>query len=248
MTDKLFTHFGYKKVPTQDKAKRVAHVFHSVADNYDLMNDVMSLGIHRLWKQFTVHTSGVRQGARVLDIAGGTGDLALKFSKLVGQAGHVILADVNASMLRLGRDKLLNQGMTDNLSYIQADAEYLPFPDNSLDLITIAFGLRNVTNKEVALSDMYRILKPGGRLLILEFSKPADWLSPFYDIYSFKLLPRLGKIFASDADSYRYLAESIRKHPDQNTIKNMMENAGFEQCDYHNMSAGIVALHSGYKF
>ncbi len=247
MTSKHYTHFGYKKVPAQNKAKYVADVFHSVAGSYDFMNDLMSLGIHRLWKQFTLYTSGVSPGDKVLDIAGGTGDLAMKLSKLVGHTGHVILADINASMLHVGRDKLLNQGIVGNLSYVQANAEYLPFADNSVDTITVAFGLRNVTDKDAALYSMYRVLRPGGRLLILEFSRPAGWLSPLYDAYSLKLLPKLGAIFADDASSYRYLAESIRMHPDQDTMVQMIANAGFEHCDYHNMSAGIVALHSGYK-
>jgi len=246
--DKNTTHFGYKEVPTAEKVKHVAGVFHSVADKYDLMNDLMSMGIHRLWKRFTIHTSGVRRGATVLDIAGGTGDLALKFSKLVGSTGRVILADINASMLNVGRDRLMDEGITDNIDYVQANAECLPFPNNTFDVITIAFGLRNVTDKDAALRSMFRILKPGGRLLVLEFSKPAEWLTPIYDTYSFKLLPKIGKIFSDDEESYQYLAESIRMHPDQETMKSMMADAGFERCDYHNMSAGIVALHSGYKF
>ncbi len=248
MTDKKSTHFGYKEVPTEDKVKHVAEVFHSVAGKYDLMNDLMSMGVHRLWKRFTIHTSGVRRGAKVLDIAGGTGDLALKFSKLVGSTGQVILADINASMLNVGRDRLIDEGVTGNIDYVQANAECLPFPDNTFDVITIAFGLRNVTDKDAALRSMFRILKPGGRLLVLEFSKPSEWLAPIYDTYSFKLLPKIGKLFSNDEDSYRYLAESIRMHPDQETMKQMMSDAGFERCDYHNMSAGIVALHSGYKF
>ncbi|PHS24192.1 MAG: bifunctional demethylmenaquinone methyltransferase/2-methoxy-6-polyprenyl-1,4-benzoquinol methylase UbiE [Methylophaga sp.] len=248
MEDKNTTHFGYKEVPTAEKVKHVAGVFHSVADKYDLMNDLMSMGIHRLWKRFTIHTSGVRRGATVLDIAGGTGDLALKFSKLVGSTGRVILADINASMLNVGRDRLMDEGITDNIDYVQANAECLPFPNNTFDVITIAFGLRNVTDKDAALRSMFRILKPGGRLLVLEFSKPAEWLTPIYDTYSFKLLPKIGKIFSDDEESYQYLAESIRMHPDQETMKSMMADAGFERCDYHNMSAGIVALHSGYKF
>lgn len=245
---KKTTHFGYQEVPVEDKVQRVAGVFHSVASKYDLMNDLMSMGIHRLWKRFTVDSSGVKRGSKVLDIAGGTGDLTLKFSKLVGSTGHVILADINASMLNVGRDRLTDQGIVDNIDYVQADAESLPFPDNSFDVISIAFGLRNVTDKDAALRSMYRVLKPGGKLLILEFSKPAEWLAPVYDNYSFKLLPKIGKVVSDDEDSYRYLAESIRMHPDQETMKSMMSDAGFERCDYHNMSAGIVALHSGYKF
>ncbi len=248
MDNKKTTHFGYQEVPVEDKVQRVAGVFHSVADKYDLMNDLMSMGVHRLWKRFTVHASGVKRGSKVLDIAGGTGDLTLKFSKLVGSTGQVVLADINASMLNVGRDRLTDSGIVDNIDYVQANAESLPFPDNSFDCITIAFGLRNVTDKDAALCSMYRVLKPGGRLLILEFSKPADWLAPIYDNYSFKLLPKIGKLVSNDEDSYRYLAESIRMHPDQETMKSMMVKAGFERCDYHNMSAGIVALHSGYKF
>lgn len=248
MEQKKTTHFGYKEVPVEDKKQHVADVFHSVADKYDLMNDLMSMGVHRLWKRFTLHTSGVRRGARVLDIAGGTGDLAKKFSKMVGSTGQVVLADINASMLNVGRDRLMDEGITGNINYVQANAECLPFPDNSFDCITIAFGLRNVTDKEAALRSMNRILKPGGQLLVLEFSQPADWLASIYDTYSFKLLPKIGKIFSGDEESYRYLAESIRMHPDQETLKQMMVEAGFERCDYNNMSAGIVALHRGYKF
>lgn len=248
MEDKQTTHFGFKEVPTEEKVQHVASVFHSVAGKYDLMNDLLSMGIHRLWKRFTIHTSGVRRGAKVLDIAGGTGDLALKFSKLVGSTGQVILADINASMLNVGRDRLTDEGVTGNIDYVQANAECLPFPDNTFDVITIAFGLRNVTDKDAALRSMFRILKPGGRLMVLEFSKPSAWLAPIYDTYSFKLLPIIGKVFSNDEESYRYLAESIRMHPDQDTMKEMMSDAGFERCDYQNMSAGIVALHSGYKF
>ena len=195
MADKNTTDFGYKEVPIKDKVKHVAEVFHSVANKYDLMNDLMSMGIHRLWKHFTIHTSGVRRGAKVLDIAGGTGDLALKFSKLVGSTGHVILLDINASMLNVGRDRLIDEGISGNINYVQADAECLPFPNNTFDAITIAFGLRNVTNKDAALHSMFRILKPGGRLLVLEFSKPSDWLAPIYDSYLFKLLPKIAKVF-----------------------------------------------------
>lgn len=248
MNEKQTTHFGYKEVPVTEKAKHVAEVFHSVAGKYDLMNDLMSLGIHRLWKRFTLYTSGVRRGAKVLDIAGGTGDLTLKFSRMVGETGQVVLADINGSMLNVGRDRLTDEGVSGNVQYVQANAESLPFPDNSFDCITIAFGLRNVTDKDKALRSMYRVLKPGGQLLVLEFSKPASWLTPVYDAYSFKVLPRLGKLFTNDEDSYRYLAESIRMHPDQETLKQMMQDAGFDRCDYQNMSAGIVALHSGYKF
>jgi demethylmenaquinone methyltransferase/2-methoxy-6-polyprenyl-1,4-benzoquinol methylase len=246
--DKNTTHFGYKEVPTEDKVKHVAGVFHSVAAKYDLMNDLLSMGVHRLWKRFTIEKSGVRRGSKVLDIAGGTGDLALKFSKIVGQTGKVVLADINASMLNVGRDRLTDKGVTGNIEYVQANAECLPFPDNTFDCITIAFGLRNVTDKDAALRSMFRVLKPGGQLLVLEFSKPNDWLAPIYDTYSFKLLPKIGKVILNDEESYRYLAESIRMHPDQDTMKTMMTEAGFERCDYNNLSSGIVALHSGYKF
>ena len=243
------THFGFENVKVEEKAGKVAEVFHSVADQYDLMNDVMSFGIHRLWKRFTIELSGVRNGQKVLDIAGGTGDLTLKFASLVGKQGQVILSDINASMLGNGRSRLIDKGVTGNVDYVQADAQYLPFPDNTFDCITIAFGLRNVTDKDMALRSMYRILKPGGRLLVLEFSKPVTpGLKPVYDFYSFKLLPKLGKLIANDEDSYRYLAESIRMHPDQHTLKDMMQQAGFEDCSYHNLTGGIVALHRGYKF
>ncbi len=242
------THFGFQEVPVKDKVKRVAGVFHSVANKYDVMNDLMSMGVHRFWKRFTLNASHVRKGDRVLDIAGGTGDLTMQFSKMVGRTGHVILADINESMLQVGRNRLTDHGIAGNVDYVQANAESLPFPDNYFDCITIAFGLRNVTDKDAALRSMYRVLKPGGKLLVLEFSKPAEWLAPVYDLYSFKLLPKIGKVVLDDEDSYRYLAESIRMHPDQMTMKTMMADAGFERCDYHNMTAGIVALHSGYKF
>ncbi len=242
------THFGYETVAEQEKAAKVAGVFHSVADKYDVMNDLMSLGIHRVWKRYTLSLSGVRAGQRVLDIAGGTGDLAAKFSGMVGASGEVVLADINASMLRRGRERLINKGLVGNLRYVQANAESLPFPDNHFDCITIAFGLRNVTHIDAALRSMQRILKPGGRLLVLEFSKPVlPGLKPFYDLYSFSVLPILGKLIANDESSYRYLAESIRMHPDQATLANMMREAGLERCDYHNLSGGIVALHRGYK-
>lgn len=242
------THFGYKNVPESQKAGKVAEVFHSVAAKYDLMNDLMSVGIHRLWKRFTLELSGVRPGNRVLDIAGGTGDLARQFSRLVGPTGEVVLADINASMLRVGRDRLLDKGVAGNIRFVQADAEKLPFPDNHFDVITIAFGLRNVTHKEDALRSMLRVLKPGGRLLVLEFSKPRSaLLSKAYDVYSFSLLPMMGKLVTNDAESYRYLAESIRMHPDQETLKAMMAEAGFERVTYHDMTGGIVALHRGIK-
>lgn len=246
--NKRTTHFGYQDVPVDEKATRVADVFHSVASRYDLMNDLMSMGIHRLWKRLTLERSGVRRGHQVLDIAGGTGDLTLKFAQRVGPAGRVVLADINASMLRVGRDKLLDQGVGGNVEYVQANAECLPFPDNSFDCITIAFGLRNVTDKDAALASMARVLKPGGRLLVLEFSKPVHGaLSRVYDEYSFRLLPKIGEWVAHDADSYRYLAESIRMHPDQQTLKAMMEGAGLERVEYSNLTGGIVALHRGIK-
>ncbi|MGS2723166.1 bifunctional demethylmenaquinone methyltransferase/2-methoxy-6-polyprenyl-1,4-benzoquinol methylase UbiE [Porticoccus sp. GXU_MW_L64] len=242
------THFGFETVKTEEKAGKVAEVFHSVAAKYDLMNDLMSGGIHRLWKRLTIELSGVRAGHKVLDIAGGTGDLSAKFSRIVGEDGLVVLADINDSMLTVGRDKLMDSGVTGNVYFTQADAQYLPYPDNSFDCITIAFGLRNVTDKALALRSMLRVLKPGGRLLVLEFSKPtSELLGKAYDFYSFKLLPKMGELVASDADSYRYLAESIRMHPDQENLKQMMVDAGFDNCSYHNMTGGIVALHRGFK-
>ena len=248
MSDKKTTHFGYREVETGTKAELVAGVFHSVAARYDLMNDLMSGGIHRIWKRFTIELSGVRKGHVVLDIAGGTGDLASRFSDIVGSEGRVILADINDSMLRVGRDKLIDSGRYGNIDCVQADAQDLPFPDESFDCITIAFGLRNVTDKDAALRSMLRVLKPGGRLLVLEFSKPHnELLSKAYDTYSFKILPVLGKVVANDSDSYQYLAESIRMHPDQETLKDMMEDAGFSRCEYHNMTGGVVALHKGVK-
>jgi demethylmenaquinone methyltransferase/2-methoxy-6-polyprenyl-1,4-benzoquinol methylase len=245
---KKTTHFGYEEVPYEEKVRKVAGVFHSVAGKYDLMNDLMSMGVHRLWKRYTIDMSGVRRGDHVLDLAGGTGDLAEKFSRMVGPKGSVTLADINDSMLRMGRDRLINDGIVGNVQYVQANAECLPFPDNYFDAITIAFGLRNVTDKDAALRSMFRVLKPGKPLLVLEFSKPViKPLNPLYDAYSFKILPLLGKLFANDPDSYRYLAESIRKHPDQETLEGMMETAGFERCEYFNLSGGIVALHRGIK-
>lgn len=240
------THFGYTQVPVKEKVRRVAEVFDSVATRYDLMNDLMSCGIHRLWKRFTIELSGVRPGQRVLDLAGGTGDLAAKFAKQVGSQGQVVLADINAAMLQVGRERLLNKGVLVN--YAQVNAEFLPFADNTFDIISIAFGLRNVTNKEAALASMLRVLKPGGRVLILEFSElKISPLKPLYNAYSFKVLPLLGKLMAKDAESYRYLAESIRMHPNQDTLLEMMQRIGFDRCDYHNLSGGIVALHRGYK-
>lgn len=246
--DKRTTHFGYQEVPVEEKAARVADVFHSVAARYDLMNDLMSLGIHRFWKRLTLERAGVRRGHHVLDIAGGTGDLTLKFSRLVGPTGRVVLADINQSMLQVGRNKLLDRGAGANVEYVQANAERLPFADNSFDCITIAFGLRNVTDKDAALASMARVLKPGGRLLVLEFSTPVNPVfSKVYDSYSFNVLPRIGEWVANDADSYRYLAESIRMHPNQATLKAMMEGAGLERVEYTNLTGGIVALHRGIK-
>ncbi|MEP5763960.1 MAG: bifunctional demethylmenaquinone methyltransferase/2-methoxy-6-polyprenyl-1,4-benzoquinol methylase UbiE [Halieaceae bacterium] len=248
MKDEEKTHFGYREVEPDDKAGLVANVFHSVADRYDLMNDLMSGGIHRVWKRFTIEVSAVRPGHRVLDIAGGTGDLSSRFADLVGAEGEVVLADINDSMLRVGRDKLLDRGYHDNLRYVQANAENLPFPDNHFDVVSIAFGLRNVTDKERALGSMLRVLKPGGRLLVLEFSKPeSELLSKAYDTYSFRILPVLGKLVAGDSDSYQYLAESIRMHPDQESLREMMESVGFTRCEFFNMTGGIVALHRGIK-
>ncbi|RUO63900.1 demethylmenaquinone methyltransferase / 2-methoxy-6-polyprenyl-1,4-benzoquinol methylase [Pseudidiomarina planktonica] len=251
MTDKASDtiDFGYKKVAKNAKQGLVADVFHSVAGKYDVMNDVMSFGIHRLWKRYTIDCSGVRAGQKVLDIAGGTGDLTEQFSRRVGPQGEVVLADINNSMLSVGRDRLRNRGIVGNVSYVQANAEELPFADDTFDIITIAFGLRNVTDKSKALASMLRVLKPGGRLLVLEFSKPThEMLNQAYDFYSFNVLPKMGQLIAGDADSYQYLAESIRMHPDQDTLKGMMEAVGFEQVSYDNLTGGIVALHRGYKF
>jgi demethylmenaquinone methyltransferase / 2-methoxy-6-polyprenyl-1,4-benzoquinol methylase len=248
MSDQNTTHFGYKTVSKNEKAGLVAGVFHSVAAKYDLMNDLMSAGVHRVWKRFTIELSGVRPGNKVLDIAGGTGDLTAKFSRIVGPTGQVVLADINDSMLKVGRDKLIDHGIVSNVEYVQANAECLPFPDNYFDCVSIAFGLRNVTDKDAALRSMLRVLKPGGRLLVLEFSKPQSAaLGKFYDLYSFTALPMLGKLFANDSDSYRYLAESIRMHPDQETLKTMMASAGFARSEFFNMTGGIVALHRGVK-
>jgi demethylmenaquinone methyltransferase / 2-methoxy-6-polyprenyl-1,4-benzoquinol methylase len=247
-SEKDTTHFGYREVDKDAKAGLVAEVFDSVAARYDVMNDLMSAGIHRLWKRFTIELSGVRKGNAVLDIAGGTGDLAARFAEIVGPEGRVVLADINGAMLEVGRDKLLDTGRQGNIEFVQADAQDLPFPDDSFDCVTIAFGLRNVTDKDKALRSMLRVLKPGGRLLVLEFSKPANpLLSRAYDTYSFRVLPFMGKLVANDSESYQYLAESIRMHPDQETLKDMMEDAGFSRCEYHDMTGGIVALHKGIK-
>lgn len=238
------THFGFKDVNTKDKQSLVKGVFDSVAAKYDIMNDVMSLGSHRLWKEYTIKQSGVQQGYQVLDIAGGTGDLAYKFNQL---GASVTLADINAEMLKVGRDKMLDKGIT-NISYSLANAEHLPFKDNSFDIVSIAFGLRNVTDKQQALNDFLRVLKPGGTLLVLEFSKLENaTIRKIYDEYSFKILPKMGKIIADDEASYQYLAESIRKHPNQETLKEMVLSAGFNTCEYHNLSGGIVALHKAIK-
>ncbi|MBB5020268.1 demethylmenaquinone methyltransferase/2-methoxy-6-polyprenyl-1,4-benzoquinol methylase [Chitinivorax tropicus] len=245
MTDKQ-THFGFETVDESEKARKVAGVFHSVAQKYDVMNDLMSGGLHRLWKVFAIEQSGVRAGSRVLDIAGGTGDLSYAFSKKVGASGQVWLTDINSSMLTVGRDRLVDRGVL--LPVAQCDAEKLPFPDDYFDCVTVAFGLRNMTHKDLALKEMHRVIKPGGRLLVLEFSKVWKPLSPVYDLYSFKALPIMGKLIADDADSYRYLAESIRMHPGQEELKQMMGEAGFDRVDYHNLTAGVVALHKGFKF
>ena len=246
--DQDTTHFGFQQVPPDEKENLVAGVFHSVASSYDAMNDLMSMGVHRLWKRFAIELSAVRRGHQVLDIAGGTGDLTKQFSRRVGETGRVVLADINDSMLKVGRDRLVNDGIAGNVEYVQANAERLPFPDNTFDCITIAFGLRNVTDKAAALASMCRVLKPGGRLLVLEFSKTRNpMLTKVYDTYSFNLLPIMGKLIANDSESYKYLAESIRKHPDQDTLENMMKEAGFVNTTYHNMTGGIVALHKGIK-
>lgn len=241
------THFGFRDVPVAEKKKLVAEVFSSVAGKYDLMNDLMSLGVHRVWKRYFVGTSGVKRGDRVLDLAGGTGDIAALLHERVGPTGRVLLGDINAAMLGVGRDRLTDRGLVSGLDYVQLNAEALPFPDASFDLVTIAFGLRNVTDKPAALAEMRRVLRPGGRALVLEFSQvKPEWFRPVYDFHSFKVLPRLGQLFAGDADSYRYLAESIRKHPAQAELQTMMEAAGFARCSHRNLSGGIVAIHSGY--
>jgi len=242
------THFGFRDVAVGEKQRLVGEVFTSVASKYDLMNDAMSLGIHRAWKRYFVATAQVRKGDRVLDLAGGTGDIAALLKDRVGDTGEVVLGDINAAMLRAGRDRMTDRGLVRGLDYVQCNAEALPFPDAGFDLVTIAFGLRNVTDKDAALREMLRVLKVGGQARVLEFSQvTADWFKPIYDFHSFKVLPALGKLFAGDADSYQYLAESIRKHPPQDELKAMMERAGFARCGYKNLSAGIVAVHTGYK-
>jgi demethylmenaquinone methyltransferase/2-methoxy-6-polyprenyl-1,4-benzoquinol methylase len=242
------THFGYQEVPEDQKVRMVGGVFDSVASRYDLMNDLMSGGVHRIWKRVAIELSGVRPGQQVLDVAGGTGDLTLRFSREVGPSGRVVLSDINAAMLGTGRDRLLDEGVCGNVDFALADAEALPFRDASFDCVTIAFGLRNVTRKDRALASMLRVLKPGGRLLVLEFSRPtSELLGKLYDAYSFGVIPKIGRLVAGDEDSYRYLAESIRMHPDQDTLRDMMEDAGFERCDYHNLTGGIVAIHRGFR-
>jgi demethylmenaquinone methyltransferase/2-methoxy-6-polyprenyl-1,4-benzoquinol methylase len=242
------THFGFRDVPTGEKQKLVGQVFSSVARNYDLMNDLMSLGIHRVWKRYFVATAQVKPGDRVLDLAGGTGDIAALLKDRVGAEGELVLSDINGEMLKVGRDRMTDRGNVRGFQYVQCNAEKLPFPDASFDLVTIAFGLRNVTDKDAALREMHRVLKVGGQARVLEFSEvTAAWFKPVYDFHSFNILPKLGKLFANDADSYQYLAESIRKHPPQDELKAMLQAAGFERSDYRNLSAGIVAIHTGYR-
>lgn len=242
------THFGFRDVPVGEKQRLVGEVFSSVASRYDVMNDLMSLGIHRIWKRYFVATAQVRRGGRVLDLAGGTGDIAALLQGRVGESGEVVVGDINGDMLRVGRDRLTDRGMVRGLSWVQCNAQALPFPDASFDLVTIAFGLRNVTDKDAALGEMHRVLRPGGQVRVLEFSQvTADWFRPLYDFHSFNVLPRLGALVAGDEASYRYLAESIRKHPPQRELQAMMEAAGFVRCGYRNLSAGIVAIHSGTR-
>jgi demethylmenaquinone methyltransferase/2-methoxy-6-polyprenyl-1,4-benzoquinol methylase len=248
MSDDKTTHFGYQEVPVGEKQERVRAVFDSVATRYDLMNDLMSMGIHRLWKRRAVEVAGVRRGQRVLDLAAGTGDLAEKFSKIVGPDGDVVMSDINEAMLNEGRSRLVDAGVVGNLDYAIANAEALPFASDSFDCVTIGFGLRNVTHKQFALNEMFRVLRPGGRALVLEFSHPIIApLARAYDLYSFSVLPVMGKFVAGDSDSYRYLAESIRMHPDQETLLSMMEQAGLERCSFVNLTGGVVAIHRGYK-
>ncbi|WP_368563470.1 bifunctional demethylmenaquinone methyltransferase/2-methoxy-6-polyprenyl-1,4-benzoquinol methylase UbiE [Pseudoxanthomonas sp. UTMC 1351] len=242
------THFGFRDVPAKEKQKLVGEVFSSVAGNYDLMNDLMSMGVHRVWKRYFVGTAQVKRGDRVLDLAGGTGDIAALLKDRVGDEGEIVLGDINAGMLSVGRDRMTNRGLVSGLEYVQCNAEALPFPDASFDLVTIAFGLRNVTDKDAALREMVRVLKVGGQARVLEFSEvKPEWFKPLYDFHSFKVLPKLGQLFAKDSGSYQYLAESIRKHPPQEALKAMMQEAGFARASYKNLSAGIVAIHTGYK-
>lgn len=249
MTEQNTTHFGFSQVATKDKQHKVADVFRSVASKYDIMNDVMSFGVHHLWKQYTIGMTGLRKGQKVLDLAGGTGDLAIKEAKIVGEGGMVVLADINATMLSEGRDRVIDKGLIKTITISQCNAEILPYEDNTFDCITMAFGLRNVTDKDKALASMYRVLKPGGRLCVLEFSKPLfEPLEKVYDFYSFKILPKMGELIAKDRDSYQYLAESIRMHPDQDTLKAMMLDAGFDEVGVYNMTGGIVALHRAFKY
>ncbi len=248
MSKEETTHFGYEDVAASEKAGRVRGVFDSVASKYDVMNDLMSMGIHRLWKKQAIEMSGAREGQQILDLAGGTGDLSIQFAKIVGPQGRVVLSDINASMLEQGRERLINEGVLGNVEYAQINAETIPFPDNTFDCVTISFGLRNVTDKDQALRSIHRVLKPGGRLLVLEFSKPTnERFKSIYDFYSFNILPTIGKVVANDEESYRYLAESIRMHPDQETLRGMMDEAGFSRTEYFNMTGGIVALHRGFK-
>jgi demethylmenaquinone methyltransferase/2-methoxy-6-polyprenyl-1,4-benzoquinol methylase len=249
MSNSETTHFGFETVNADEKAGRVREVFDSVADNYDIMNDLMSLGMHRLWKAYLLARTGLRPGQQALDVAGGTGDVAAGLARQVGRRGHVFHTDINAAMLAVGSDRLLDKGLGSNITSLVANAEELPFEDSSMHCVTIAFGLRNVTDKQKALNEMARVTRPGGRVVVLEFSKlVAKWLEPVYDTYSFKVLPALGQLIADDAESYRYLAESIRMHPDQERLKQMMQQAGMEDCGYHNLSGGIVALHIGHKY
>ncbi len=249
MKEKQTTDFGYQEVPVAEKESKVAAVFSSVAKKYDIMNDLMSLGIHRLWKRAALSHCHVKPDHKILDLAGGTGDLSLKFAKQLSDEGQIVLADINAQMLHCGRDRMLNLGITDQIQYAQVNGEQLPFPDNYFDYVTLAFGLRNMTHKDRALKSIYRVLKPGGKLLVLEFSTPTfPGLKPIYDAYSFSILPKIGKLVTNDEASYQYLAESIRRHPDQETLKQMMLDCGFDECHYYNYSGGITALHVGYKY
>ena len=248
-TERREADFGYERVPWDEKKQRVGAVFDSVAPGYDLMNDVMSFGLHRLWKRFAIERAGLRAGDRALDVAAGSGDLSIPMARRIGDKGHLVVSDINASMLAVGRDRLIDAGIVGNVEFVIADAESLPLPAQSFDCVTIGFGLRNVTDKGKALAEFYRVLKPGGRLVVLEFSKPQlAAVEPIYDAYSFQILPKLGEWLVSDGDSYRYLAESIRRHPDQDTLLGMFEAAGFERCEYFNLTMGVVAVHVGFRF